>query len=108
MVINLTSFQPTFNARVEETQKFAIFVRASELQESAVLDLKDLGGEIRTLKHSAIGRGDEDEANGFLALELIAHGLESELQCYLSLKSDDPGGRYCQKLCTGSRRTLSS
>lgn len=59
-----------------------------------MLDLKDLGEEIRTLKQSAIDRGDEDEANGFLALELIARGLQSELQCYPSLKGDNPGGAW--------------
>jgi hypothetical protein len=91
---NLSSFQPKFNAQVEEAQKFAIFVRGREFQESAISDLEDLLAEIQALKQSSINVADEDNANGFLALELMARGLQKEILCYVRLKNDDAGGAW--------------
>jgi hypothetical protein len=91
---SLSSFEPKFNTRVKEAQRFAIFVRGREFQESAISNLENLIAEIETLKQSSINLADEDNANGFLALELIARGLQKEILCYVKLKSDDAGAAW--------------
>jgi hypothetical protein len=91
---DVASFQPEFDSRIKEAQKVAIFVRAREFQDAAISDLDALIMEIQTLKQSSIELGEEDNANGFLALELIALSLQKEILAYIKLKIDDVGAAW--------------
>jgi len=90
MKADINSFGPSFEERFRKAQKVAIFVRGQEFQESAISDLDQLIKEIQGLKDSASNAQDEDNANGFLALELMATGLQKEILCYVKLKNDRP------------------
>jgi hypothetical protein len=54
-----------------------------------LLVLEYLITEIQALKETCIKAADEDNANGFLALELIAVSVQMEIQCCVKLKRDD-------------------
>lgn len=94
MKSSVSSFQPIFNSRIEEAQKFAIFVRGQEFQIGAISDLGALIVEIQGLKKLSIELGEEDEANAFLALELMAQGVQKELVAYVKMKSDEAGAAW--------------
>jgi len=96
----LSSFLPKFDVCITEAQKYAIFVRGRELQESAISHLDSLIAEIEVLRQASIAASDEDNANGFLALELMARGLRKEILFYVKLKDDDAGGAWdCLVAC---------
>jgi hypothetical protein len=87
----IASFGPRFEAKFREAQRFAVFVRGREFQESAISDLGQLLTEIQAHKQRAIDIQDEDSANGFLAFELMCQALQKEILCYVKLKGDEPG-----------------
>ncbi len=88
------SYRPHVNKLLTSEQRYAVFVRAIELQQESAERLQGLISQCKDLKEAWIALGEDSEANAFLCFEQMATALFEEIQCYLALKADDADGAW--------------
>jgi hypothetical protein len=91
---NIEAFRDHFNDVIERIHKYAIFVRGREFQEESIHTAEKLLRECIEGKNGAIEEQREDEANAFLAFELMARAVIEEFRFCLALKDDDPDAAW--------------
>jgi hypothetical protein len=79
-----------FNKGIEEAENFLCLARSSRLQLEQCLALDVLLYNATRIKHKAVRRGEEDNANLFLGFECAIGAVRSELMMWILLKRDMP------------------
>jgi len=85
-----------FNAGIAEAETFLCLARSSKLQLEQCLALDLLLYNATRIKHEAVRRGDENDANLFLGFECAIGAVRSELMMWILLKRDMPNEAWDQ------------
>src|SRR5579863_7236404 len=88
--ITLSQLIDHFNKGIQGAETFCCLARSSKLQMEQCLALDSLLWGAMRLKHEAIRRGVEDNANLFLGFECVIGAIRSELMMWVLLKRDMP------------------
>lgn len=79
-----------FNAGIKEAEIFLCLARSSKLQLEQCFALDLLSYNATRIKHEAVRRGNENDANLFLGFECAIGAVRSELMMWILLKRDMP------------------
>ena len=93
------SFIENFNMAIKNAEVFLFITRDSELQHSAIEDLKRLKDQMTALKTDAVDQRNENLANTLLGYECVVEALVAELEMWILLKQEDPNAAW-DKLVT--------
>lgn len=85
-----------FNKGIKDAEHFLCLARSSKLQQEQCQDLDLLSYNATRIKHEAVRRGDEDNANLFLGFECAMGAVRSELMMWILLKRDMPNQAWDQ------------
>ncbi|WP_348995670.1 hypothetical protein ABFG95_06930 [Achromobacter sp. HNDS-1] len=88
--MSLEQVLKAFNAAIEEAEIFLSPARSSRLQFEHCLSLDSLLHQATHLKHQAIDRCNDHDANAFLGLECAIGAVRAELIMWILLKRDMP------------------
>src|SRR5713226_3238391 len=77
-----------------EAQTLAFLPRGIELQETVCLKIKEFLRELEVDKVAAAGRGDEEDANTVLSMEVALQTVLHQLMMWIDLKRDDPDSAW--------------
>jgi len=88
MTDEVEDFRKEFLAEVQHAECLCFAVRAVELQQQAVKDLKNLKEKARQLKGKIVANRLEDLANQMFSYENALQALSCELEMWVALKED--------------------
>jgi hypothetical protein len=88
--MNINQLIDHFNEGILEAEHFCSLTRSSKLQLERCLALDLLLYNATQIKHGAVRRGEDDNANLFLGFECAIGAIRSELMMWILLKREMP------------------
>ncbi|NGM88745.1 hypothetical protein G5B35_15675 [Parapusillimonas sp. SGNA-6] len=85
-----------FNAGIQEAEIFLCLARSSKLQLEQCFALDLLSYNATRIKHEAVRRSNENDANLFLGFECAIGSVRAELMMWILLKQDMPNEAWDQ------------